>query len=569
MVVLLPLARRLARAVLASSVVITCAARATAGDPVQAPVQAPPVETAHYADTLRLVSLAIGGAHFARAVLLLDTCDPKLRGFEWSHLRLCVDVGRAAGPGPSARVNVKPAPATVRISAVTVLRGHDGDPTSACFSPVGSLGDQIASCGRDRTLRLWNAATGACRRVITGIGGIVSCCAIDPECRRVVAGSEDGQTRIFELSSGDPLLVLRAGGGSLRAVSWSADDTHIATGSADGSVRLWSSTASEPRFAIRAHTKPVNAVAFSPDGRVIASGADDGLVRTWDAKTGDPLSTLSDNEGAVLALAFDPTGAMLATAGADKTARLRDARSGATLHVLAGCEGPIENVAFNVDGTRLATASSDGSVRLWDTKSGVQLLVLRGHEGRVHAVSFSAHGDRLLSAGEDLTLRIWETDAAVARAAQRSAVPPLPSVEAAAEMRPMDVDAIAARVVQRAGLDPKLYGAAEELAGAVCDRVPDSGPALTTRGGALYRLGRYDEALEMLTNANDKKRGMPANLAFRAMALAELDRADEAKAMLARLSTLLKETRWANDVEASALHEEARTILAGKTPAKK
>src|SRR5437773_930604 len=153
--------------------------------------------------------------------------------------------------------------------------------------------------------------------------------------------------------------------------------------------------------------------------------------------------------------------------------------------------------------------------------------------------------------------RSWATDAAVARAAQREAVPPLPSVDAAADMRPMEVTAIVARVVQRAGLDPKTYEAAEDLARAVCDRVPESGPALTAHGGALYRLGRYDEALEMLANANDKKRGLPANLAFRAMALAELDRGDEARAMLARLATLLKEERWANDVEANALHEEA------------
>jgi hypothetical protein len=53
------------------------------------------------------------------------------------------------------------------------------------------------------------------------------------------------------------------------------------------------------------------------------------------------------------------------------------------------------------------------------------------------------------------------------------------------------------------------------------------------------------------------------NLAFAAMALHRLGRADEAKATLQQLRALLKDDRFADHEEAKALLAEAEKLLAG------
>lgn len=64
-------------------------------------------------------------------------------------------------------------------------------------------------------------------------------------------------------------------------MAYSPDGKWIASGSGDETVKLWDPSSGRPLLTLHGHTAPVASVAFSPDGKRLASGSWDATVRIW------------------------------------------------------------------------------------------------------------------------------------------------------------------------------------------------------------------------------------------------------------------------------------------------
>jgi WD domain, G-beta repeat len=85
------------------------------------------------------------------------------------------------------------------------LEGHTNWVYSVTFSPDGKT---LASGFSDKSVRLWNVATGAEMRKLEGHTAIVIYVAFSPDGKTLASSSEDGSIR-FWTAAGDPLVVLR------------------------------------------------------------------------------------------------------------------------------------------------------------------------------------------------------------------------------------------------------------------------------------------------------------------------------------------------------------------------
>ncbi len=309
---------------------------------------------------------------------LLDRCPGDTIGWEWHYLQHVCRRQLLTLPGKA-------------------WRQHNG----LAYSPSG----RFLACGaQQRTVGIYDAATGELVRTLAGHTGEVLSLAFSPDGRRLASAAEDHTVRLWEVETGKNLLALRGHQGKVRSVAFSPDGAKLASGSSDQTVKVWEVSTGIELLTLPGHRPEVWSLAFSPDGQRLAA-ASNFEVKVWDLKTQHVVLALRGHTNVVLAVAFSPNGKLLATGAQDHTVRIWDA-SGRLLHICRGHSNVVQAVAFNRDSTRLATGG-DTTVRVWDVNTGLQVNIFRGHRIWVNQLAYSPDGSRLASSDAYGTVHVW------------------------------------------------------------------------------------------------------------------------------------------------------------------
>ena len=282
--------------------------------------------------------------------------------------------------------------------------GHTGTVNAVAF--VGD-GLKVVSGAADRTIRVWDVASGKQRHRYGETAPEPACLAVVPKTGHILAGHGIG-VRLWEMATGRELLRLTGHTDTVRGVAVARDGRFALTGGDDRTPRLWDLTNGREAQRFIGHKSRVTGVALAADGGLAVSGDRDQSLRLWDAKTGRELRSFAVPKGAVLAVALAPDTRSILSAHFDTTLRLWDRDSGRELRRFTGHKQMLACVAVSPDGSRFVTGSHDGTVRVWDPVSGAELWCCEGHTGAVLAVAFAPDGKRLISGGVDKTLRLWQ-----------------------------------------------------------------------------------------------------------------------------------------------------------------
>jgi WD40 repeat protein/predicted Ser/Thr protein kinase len=492
------------------------------------------------------------------------------------------------------------------------LRGHQAPVQAVAFSPDGT---RLASASADQTAKIWDWATGQVLRTLEGHNGPVLSVGFSPDGTRLATASADQTGKVWEVSTGRLLHTLEGHTAPVVSVAFSPSGTQLATASHDQTARVWDASTGQALHTFRDHQNVVRSVAFNFDGSRLASGSGDLSVHIWNPTTGERVGTLKGAHCWVHSVTFSPKGSQLASdsveaaragqgrprpvtrlalGSGDGTVQLWDILTGRPDHAIPAHGNFVLGVAFSPDGTRLASASADEVIKLWDVATGQEVLSLQGHTGGVNGVAFSPDGSRFASAGADGTVKIWDAQpvTAIERAAQglleflfakplcRADV--LDYLRTSAMIRPeVQKLALARAERHREETDPERfhqagwalvrqpylngfqYRFALRQADAACRLAPEHNKYLTTRGLAQYRVGNYKEALATLTQADEKNKGVPADLAFLAMTQQQLGQKDQARATLERLRQTVSRPEWLKQDQAQAFWREAQAVATG------
>jgi WD40 repeat protein len=287
--------------------------------------------------------------------------------------------------------------------------GHTREVYSVAYSPDGK---HIVSGGRDETIRIWNATTGAQEGLpFTGHTDPVYSVAYSPDGKHIVSGGFDNTIRIWNVATGvQEGLPLTGHTDPVLSVAYSPDGKHIVSGSYDRTVRIWNATAGvQEGLPLTGHTDAVRSVAYSPDGKNIVSGSRDRTVRIWNATTGVQEGLpLTGHTNAVDSVAYSPDGKHIVSGSWDNTIRIWNTTTGVLERTLIGNPYGVTSVAYSPDGKNIVSGSDDGTIRIWDVTIGVQEeLPLTGHTGSVYSVAYSPDGKHIVSGSDDRTIRKW------------------------------------------------------------------------------------------------------------------------------------------------------------------
>ena len=134
-------------------------------------------------------------------------------------------------------------------------------------------------------------------RTLTGNGASVTACAVSPDGTWIVSASGDKTLKIWDAATGRELHTLTGHTKSVSACAVSPDGTWIVSASSDKTLKIWDAATGRELRTMTGHTTLVNACAVSPDGTWIVSASggttsetsdknNDNTLRIWDAATG-------------------------------------------------------------------------------------------------------------------------------------------------------------------------------------------------------------------------------------------------------------------------------------------
>uniref|UniRef100_A0A060TCD3 Pre-mRNA-splicing factor PRP46 n=1 Tax=Blastobotrys adeninivorans TaxID=409370 RepID=A0A060TCD3_BLAAD len=295
-----------------------------------------------------------------------------------------------------------------------VISGHQGWVRSVCVEPDNQW---FATGSADKTIKIWDLASGTLKLTLTGHIMAVRGLAVSPRHPYLFSAGEDKMVKCWDLEHNK---VVRHYHGHLSAVY--GLDLHpnldlIVTSGRDAVVRVWDMRTRHAVHVLSGHKAAVSSVKCQEADPQIISGSADATVRLWDLAAGKTRAVLTHHKKSVRALAVHPEEFTFASASPDNIKQWK-CPEGAFIHNFGPSQNSIVNtLSVNADGVMFA-GGDNGTMGFYDWKSGhkfqqMETTPLPGSlesESGIFASTFDHTGLRLITCEADKSIKVWRED---------------------------------------------------------------------------------------------------------------------------------------------------------------
>jgi WD40 repeat protein/class 3 adenylate cyclase/GTPase SAR1 family protein len=282
---------------------------------------------------------------------------------------------------------------------------HSGVITCMAALPDGQ---RLISGSDDRTLKLWELATGKEGQTFKGHTDSVTCVTVTPDGEYVVSGSADTTLKLWKLADGKEIRTLKGHDSSVTGATVTPDGQHIVSGSDDQTLILWNLADGTAIRSFRGHAHNVNCTAVTPDGKHVASGSSDRTLKLWSLSTGKEVRVFEGHTDYVTCLEITPDGRHMVSGSSDQTLKLWDLSTGKTIRSYRGHDSPVTAVSITFDGKYVASGSCDHTLKLWDLLSGQEIRTFGGHTDHIIYILITHDNKHIISGSSDRSLKVWE-----------------------------------------------------------------------------------------------------------------------------------------------------------------
>jgi WD40 repeat protein len=297
------------------------------------------------------------------------------------------------------------------------LHEHTGNVWRALFLPDDA---RYVSCGSDRTVRIWDRASGVNTRTLN-TGSETQCSLAVSEAGLVAVSAGD---RVYLLDPDTSSRGLRAIGDFkpglfYSAVAFMRGGALLITARAD-EIDFWDVASGARAYPThRAETNAVKSLLYlKSKDQLVSGGWTRPQAKVWNLGARPLLVSAMSAHGkqGTMAIAAHPSRSEFVTGGWDrKLLRWTLDKGELKSRLLAqdAAEGTL-SIRFNRDGTRIVTADAAGNITVWDANAdNAKPHVLGNHKGAANIVATPALGGFIASGGEDAVIAFWNWDGTV------------------------------------------------------------------------------------------------------------------------------------------------------------
>jgi WD40 repeat protein len=218
---------------------------------------------------------------------------------------------------------------------------------------------------------------------------------------RLFSTSLDGTVRVWQLSSGRPILTSRARFGGLYCLD--INSSSFFTGGEDKTIVAWDMGTGREIRTFRHHKSGV--LCLQVDDTKVVSGSEDGALRICDFRCKDSEPIAFQHKTSVLrCLQFDDVALVVGTEAGK--IRMLDLRNGKCVHTYSEHSRYVSSVAFNQH--EVVSASPDWSIKIWDRETEECVEVLEEHFKEVLCLRLDEQ--KIASGGRDWTIKVWDVN---------------------------------------------------------------------------------------------------------------------------------------------------------------
>ena len=261
------------------------------------------------------------------------------------------------------------------------LSGHKSWIVSIAFSPNGKV---FATGSQDGMIKLWNGNTREENKSLSKRSGFHPC-EFSPADVKLVCVS-DKTILLWNLASGREFQLLKGHSGNITSIAFTPDGKILASGGDDKTVKLWDTTTGQQIEQFDENTGYITALAFSRDGETLAAGsnASDSVfdkasnVTLWKVKNKQVLWSIKTDPGSgqsssIKSIAFSSDKRKLAVSNYG-VVKLLDVKTGEELKSLKAIPNTSYPIEFSPDGkTLLAGALDFRIIKQWDVASETEM----------------------------------------------------------------------------------------------------------------------------------------------------------------------------------------------------
>ncbi|KAM7212626.1 putative pleiotropic regulator 1 [Rhypophila decipiens] len=243
-------------------------------------------------------------------------------------------------------------------------------------------------------------------RVISGHLGWVRALAVEPDNKWFASGAGDRTIKIWDLATGGLKLTLTGHISTVRGLAVSPRHPYMFSCGEDKMVKCWDLETNKVIRHYHGHLSGVYTLALHPTLDVLVTGGRDGVARVWDMRTRSNVHVLSGHTGTVSDLVCQEADPQVITSSLDSTVRMWDLAAGKTMGVLTHHKKGVRALATHPSEFTFASAST-GSIKQWKCPEGAFMQNFDGHNAIINTLSVNDQ-NVMFSGGDNGSMSFWD-----------------------------------------------------------------------------------------------------------------------------------------------------------------